>query len=39
MDFKILFNILKKRKNFGKTIGGYYPYNYEIDILKIFTRF
>ena len=39
MDFKILFNILKKEKNFGKTIGGYYPYNYEIDILKILHDF
>ena len=39
IDFKILFNILKKEKNFGKTIGGYYPYNYEIDILKILHDF
>jgi len=39
MNFKILFNILKKEKNFGKTIGGYYPYNYEIDILKILHDF
>ena len=39
MNFKILFNILKKEKNFGKIIGGYYPYNYEIDILKILHDF
>ena len=39
MNFKILFNILKKEKNFGKIIGGYYPYNYEIDILKILQDF
>ena len=39
MDFKILFSILKKEKNFGKIIGGYYPYNYEIDILKILQDF
>ncbi len=39
IDFKKLFNILKKEKNFGKIIGGYYPYNYEIDILKILNDF
>ena len=39
MNFKILFNVLKKEKNFGKIIGGYYPYNYEIDILKILHDF
>ena len=31
-------NILKK-KSLGKIIGGYYPYNYEIDILQILEKF
>ena len=39
IDFKKLFNILKKEKNSGKIIGGYYPYNFEIDILKILHDF
>ena len=34
-----IFKILEKEKNFGKIIGGYYPYNYEINILKILNKF
>ena len=30
--------ILKKHKPNGKIIGGYYPYNYEIDTLKILKK-
>ena len=30
-----LLTILKKEKIRGKLIGGYYPFNYELDILKI----
>ena len=37
--FKITFNqvikLLKKKKIIPKLIGGYYPYNYEIDPIKI----
>ena len=42
---KLVFNIisilkiLKKKSIFGKTVGGYYPYNYEIDILKVLEKF
>ena len=35
INFKDLFRILKKLKSVGKIIGGYYPYNYEIDIINI----
>ena len=37
--FDYILNILKKNKISGKTIGGYYPYNYEIDILQILEKF
>ena len=32
-------NILKRKKVLGKIIGGYYPYNYEVDILQILEKF
>ena len=35
INFKDLFRILKKYKSVGKIIGGYYPYNYEIDTISI----
>ena len=38
IDFIDISKILQKEKNFGKLIGGYYPYNYEIDILKILNK-
>ena len=38
-NFDLILNILKKKKTLGKIIGGYYPYNYEIDILKILEKF
>ena len=34
-NFDLILNFLKKKKVHGKIIGGYYPYNYEIDILQI----
>ena len=34
-NFDLILNILKRKKVLGKIIGGYYPYNYEIDILQI----
>ena len=41
--FKINFNqiikLLKKKKIIPKLIGGYYPYNYEIDSIKILKKF
>ena len=38
-NFNSILNILKKKKVSGKIIGGYYPYNYEIDILQILEKF
>ncbi len=38
-DFDLILNILKRKKISGKIIGGYYPYNYEVDILQILEKF
>jgi 5-formyltetrahydrofolate cyclo-ligase len=38
-NFDLILNILKSKKVLGKIIGGYYPYNYEIDILQILEKF
>ena len=38
-DFDIILDILKKKKVSGRILGGYYPYNYEIDILQILEKF
>ena len=38
-DFDLIFDILKKKKVSGRILGGYYPYNYEIDILQILENF
>tara|TARA_Y100001935_G_C17154240_1_gene432004 strand:- start:149 stop:682 length:534 start_codon:yes stop_codon:yes gene_type:complete len=38
-NFNLILNILKKKRVLGKIIGGYYPYNYEIDILQILEKF
>ena len=38
-NFDLILSILKKKNFLGKIIGGYYPYNYEIDILKILQKF
>ena len=38
IDFKSLLQILKKRRIKGKTFGGYYPYNYEIDDVQILDK-
>ena len=39
LNFGLILNILKKNNVSGKIIGGYYPYNYEIDILQILEKF
>ena len=39
IDFKNILKILKKNKIKGKIIGGYYPYNYEVDTIKILEKF
>ena len=38
-NFDLILKILKKKRVSGKIIGGYYPYNYEIDILNILEKF
>ena len=39
LNFNLILNILKRKRISGKIIGGYYPYNYEIDILQILKKF
>ena len=39
INFKDILKILKKNKTIGKIVGGYYPYNYEVDPLKILEEF
>ena len=38
INSKSLLQILKKFRNTGKIIGGYYPYNYEVDAIQILKR-
>ena len=38
INLKDLLNILKKSKISKKIVGGYYPYNYEIDTLEILKK-
>ena len=38
-NFELILNILKRKKISGKIIGGYYPYNYEVDILQTLEKF
>ena len=39
INFKYIFEILRKEKGFGKIIGGYYPYNYEVNPIEILEKF
>jgi len=39
IDLKNILEVLKKKKINHKVIGGYYPYNYEIDVIKILEKF
>ena len=39
INFKKVFQILRLKKINGGVIGGYYPYNYEIDIIEILKQF
>ena len=39
INFQDIFRIIQKFKSVGKTIGGYYPYNYEVDTTKILREF
>ena len=39
INFKDIFRIIKKSKAAGKIVGGYYPYNHEVDTTKILKEF
>ena len=39
IDIEQILKIFKKEKIKEKVIGGYYPYNYEIDAVKILKKF
>ena len=35
IDSNKILNILRKNKTTNKIVGGYYPYNYEVDAINI----
>ena len=39
INYKTILNFLKKEKIRGKILGGYYPYNYELDGIEILKKF
>ena len=39
IDFNKILKLLNLSKFKGKTIGGYYPYNYELDCMPILKKF
>ena len=39
INFKYILKILKKKNFHTKTVGGYYPYNHEIDAMNILEEF
>ena len=39
INFKNILEFLKKKRINSKIIGGYYPYNYEVDVIKILEKF
>ena len=39
IDLKDILEVLKKKRINRKVIGGYYPYNYEVDVIKILEKF
>ena len=39
VNFKSVVKILRKEKIKGKILGGYYPYNYEVDGMQILKNF
>ncbi len=38
INYKDLLKIFKKEKILGKIVGGYYPYNFEVDDIKILEK-
>ena len=39
IDFQSIIKILGNKKSKKKIIGGYYPYNYEVNVMKILKKF
>ncbi len=39
INFKNIIKILRKKKINGNIVGGYYPYNYEVDAIEILKKF
>lgn len=39
INFENILKIIKKNEISGKFVGGYYPYNYEIDVINILEKF
>jgi 5-formyltetrahydrofolate cyclo-ligase len=39
INFQSILKVLQKKKIKGKTLGGYYPYNYEVNAMKILKEF
>ena len=39
IDFRSIIKILKKRKQKNKIIGGYYPYNHEVNVMPLLEKF
>ena len=39
IDFRSIIKILKKRKQKNKIIGGYYPYNHEVNVVPLLEKF
>ena len=39
IDFQSIFKLLRKKKSKKRIIGGYYPYNYETNVIPIMEKF
>ena len=39
IKFKSILEVLKKKNIKGKILGGYYPYNYEVNVVEILKKF
>ena len=39
INFQYILKVLQKKRIQGKTLGGYYPYNYEVNAIEILKKF
>ena len=39
VNFQHILKILQKKRIKGKTLGGYYPYNYEVNAIEVLKKF